>query len=88
MKIVYSKKFVKEYKKLSKKVRDKVDETIKQLPTEVTSLRNSGMGIKKMVNHKNIYETRVDIHNRITFHKEGKRLVLRRVGGHGIYKNP
>lgn len=88
MTIRFSKKYVKEYKKLPQKIRGKVDIVIEQLPTEITNLRKSGMGIRKMVNHKDIYELRVDIQYRITFQKQKKWLVLRRVGTHEIYQNP
>jgi hypothetical protein len=41
-----------------------------------------------MVDHCEIFEARVDIHNRLTFEIRGDTIHIRRVGTHEIYRQP
>lgn len=77
--------FERDYKRISPTVRKKLD---KQLHLLLADLRHPSLGVRKMINQRDIYEARVDIHNRMTFEMRGDTIILRRVGTHEIYRKP
>lgn len=88
MTIELTNRFIKDFKKLSPQLKKKTTRTLEKLSTSILEKKQAGMQVKKMRNQPNIYEARVDIHCRVTFNKYGNSLIMRRVGGHDIYKNP
>ncbi len=80
-----SKPFLKQYLKLPPPIRKKVDRQLRQL---IQDMRHPTLQAKKMVNHEDIWEARIDIHYRMTFTFEREVITLRRVGTHEIYRHP
>jgi mRNA-degrading endonuclease RelE of RelBE toxin-antitoxin system len=86
MKIVFSSRFVKEYRNLSKSIQILTD---KQLRFLAIDFRHPSLRVKKVQGVDAIFEGRVTRSYRFTFHFEEDALVLRRVGEHDkTLKNP
>ncbi len=85
MTIRFAAPFVKDYRRLSPVIQQKVDWLIHKL---ASSPQYPSLRVRKMVNHPNIYEARVDLQYRVTFEKSEQFLVMRRVGTHAIYRKP
>jgi mRNA-degrading endonuclease RelE of RelBE toxin-antitoxin system len=85
MKVTFSKRFFVEYENLERSVQKRIDRKLQLLSQNI---QYPGLGVKKMVNTGNIYEARVDIHNRMTFQIHGDIILMRRVGTHEIYRKP
>lgn len=85
MTIRFSKPFVKQYHKLPEAIQKKVDRTIELMEE---NLNHPSLKVHKMVNSRDIYEGRVDIHHRVTFEIDNKTVIMRKVGTHEIYRNP
>ena len=78
MKILYSQRFLKSYKKLPLYIRQKADKQIKHL---LMDLHYPSLRSKKMEG-KNLWEARVDRSYRFTFEKSEDTIILRTVGPH------
>ncbi len=85
MTIRFLEPFVADYQHLHPRTRKKVDRITSLLKQDI---RHPGIRAKKLVNHPDIWEARVDLHTRLTFHIIGDALVFRHVGTHDIYRNP
>ena len=85
MKAKWLEEFYRNYHKLPVPIQKKTQRVITYL---MRDLRHPGVRAKKVVNHLDIWEARVDIHHRMTFKIEADVLVFRRVGLHDILKNP
>ena len=84
--LVLTKPFKEDYKQLQTKVQRKADKALRLL---AVSLRHPSLQVNKIQGTKNIYETRIDIHCRMTFALEGDTLTLRAIGAHDkTLKNP
>jgi len=85
MRIVFSKTFEKDYKKLPTKIQKLLDEQLLMLleDSNYPSLR-----IKKMQGHSNIWEGRITQTYRFTFEKINNAYFLRRAGTHPVLNNP
>jgi mRNA-degrading endonuclease RelE of RelBE toxin-antitoxin system len=82
-KIERTKTFAKQYGKLPKKIRDKVD---KQLDFLIENPQHPSLSSKKMVNSE-YWECRVDYHYRIVFRwQDDTLIILMFVGTHQIYR--
>ena len=69
MTVVFTRPFIKQYRKVPQKIQKKFD---KQLDLLVGNPRHPSVGVKKMVNKDNVWEGRVDIHWRFTFEKHSE----------------
>jgi len=84
MRIGRTKPFLKQYAKLHPATHEKID---RLLVLMTSNLSHPGLNTKKM-RGTDIWEARVDQHNRMTFHITGDLIVLRKVGPHDILKKP
>lgn len=84
MRISRTKPFIKQYTKLHPATRGKIDRLLRLMTSD---LSHPGLNTKKM-SGTDIWEARVDKHNRMTFHITGNLIVLRKVGPHDILKKP
>ena len=85
MKLVFTKPFIKQYRKLPKRIQKKTDEQIALL---LENPKHPSLGIKKMECSGDIWEGRITENYRFTFHREKDTYILRKVGPHDILKNP
>ncbi|MGA9108811.1 MAG: type II toxin-antitoxin system RelE family toxin [Smithella sp.] len=85
MKILFTKTFVRNYRKLPKDIQDSVD---KQLDLLMSDPRHPSLNIKKMNDPRNIWEGRVTISYRFTFQMENDTFIMRKVGTHDTLYNP
>ncbi len=85
MRVVLSKTFEKDYKKLPTKIQKLVDD---QLLLLIENSRYPSLRVKKMQGHLSIWEGRVIQNYRFTFEKIDTTYLLRRVGTHPILNNP
>ena len=85
MRLLFTKSFVRNYRKLPQEIQKTVD---KQLELLLTNAQHASLAIKKMKDPRNIWEARVTLGYRLTFQIEGDIYVLRKVGSHDILKKP
>ena len=85
MRLFRTERFKKLYRKLPDPIKKKL---ARQLSYLLQDIRHHSLQAKKMVNRPDIYEARVDIHNRFTFKVAGDRITLRVVGPHDVLRNP
>lgn len=85
MKIVFTKRFQKAYRKLPQAVQKKTNRRLKAVALDI---RHPGVKAKTMTGVGDIWEGRVNGSYRFTFTVEGNRIVMRTVGTHEIYRNP
>jgi mRNA-degrading endonuclease RelE of RelBE toxin-antitoxin system len=85
MRIILSKLFIRDYKKLPQSLLARVDRQLRQL---ATNIRHPSLGAKKMIAKGQMWEARVDYHHRMTFQFGDGAIVMRRVGTHEVYKKP
>lgn len=84
MRISRTKSFLKLYIKLHPTTRKKVDRLLRYM---VNDLGHPGLNTKKM-GGTDIWEVRVDRHNRMTFYIVDDIIILRKVGPHNVLKKP
>ena len=80
LEISFSSNFKKQYKKLPRKTRDKFSKQLKLLQQDY---RYPSLRTKKMEGHE-IFEARIDLHNRFTFEISGNFINLLCIGPHDI----
>lgn len=85
MKPIFTKPFIKQYRKLPKRIQEKIDEQIALL---LENPKHPSLGIKKMEGPNDIWEGRITQSYRFTYQTEGDTFILRRVGTYDILKNP
>jgi mRNA-degrading endonuclease RelE of RelBE toxin-antitoxin system len=85
MRIVFSKTFEKDYKKLPTKIQKLLDEQLLML---LEDLSYPSLRIKKMQGHNSIWEGRITQNYRFTFEKIDNAYFLRRAGTHPVLNNP
>jgi mRNA-degrading endonuclease RelE of RelBE toxin-antitoxin system len=85
MRLLFTKTFVRNYRKLPQKIQKAVD---KQLELLLTNAQHISLGIKKMNDPRNIWEARVTLSHRFTFQIEGDIYILRKVGSQETLKKP
>jgi len=85
MRQLFTKNFVRDYRKLPQAIQKGVD---KQLELLLTNAQHASLAVKKMNDPRNIWEARVTLGYRLTFQIEGDIYVLRKVGSHDILKKP
>lgn len=85
MNLLFTKTFVRDYRKLPKEIQEAVD---KQLELLLSNPRHPSLNVKKMNDPRNIWEGRVTVSYRFTFQFENDTFVLRKVGTHDTLKKP
>jgi addiction module RelE/StbE family toxin len=85
MKIKFSKKFVKEYRRLPAQIQDATDKQIKFL---LADSEHPSLDKKKMNDPRNIWRIKINKSYRITFQIEKDYYILRRIGRHNIIERP
>lgn len=85
MRIVFSKTFEKDYKKLPIKIQKLLDEQLLML---LENYKYPSLRIKKMQGHDSIWEGRITQSYRFTFEKRDNTYFLRRAGTHPVLNNP
>jgi mRNA-degrading endonuclease RelE of RelBE toxin-antitoxin system len=85
MKLLFTKTFVRDYRRLPEDMQKTVD---KQLELLMSNPQHPSLNIKKMNDPREIWEGRITAAYRFTFQIEGDIYVLRKVGTHNILKRP
>ena len=85
MKLLFTRTFVKNYRKLPMRIQSATD---KQLEHLLSNPEHPSLNIKKMNDPREIWEGRVTESYRFTFQIQEDIYVLRKVGAHDILKNP
>jgi mRNA-degrading endonuclease RelE of RelBE toxin-antitoxin system len=85
MKLLFTKTFIRDYRKLPQQIQQSVE---KQLGFLLSNPGHPSLNIKKMHDPREIWEGRVTQGYRFTFHIEGDTYILRKVGTHDILKKP
>jgi mRNA-degrading endonuclease RelE of RelBE toxin-antitoxin system len=84
--IVISRRFARDYANLPPQIQRKVDQALTLLDTD---FRHPSLRAKPIQGTPGLYEARVDQKYRMTYERDGDRLVLRKVGDHDpTLKNP
>jgi mRNA-degrading endonuclease RelE of RelBE toxin-antitoxin system len=78
--------FDRDFRKLPRKIRERAGELIAALAAR--RFTGSEMGIKKMAGRQEVWEARVTVNYRLTFHMTGTHLILRRIGTHDVLRRP
>ena len=85
MKLLFTKTFVRDYRKLPADIQETVD---KQLDLLLSNQRHPSLNIKKMNDPRNIWEGRITASYRFTFQIKNDIYILRKVGTHDTLRNP
>ena len=86
MALVFSKRFKKAYRKLPRHIKPKVKKALQLLETD---RRFPSLQVRKIRATDDVYEGRVDLKYRFSFHLSGKDIILRNVDNHDeCLKNP
>ena len=85
MKLAFSKRFVKDYRRLSEPIQKSAD---KQLAMLLSDFHHPSLNAKKMQDPRDIWEGRVAKGYRFTFQIEKDLYFLRRIGTHDLLRNP
>ena len=85
MKLLFTRTFIKHYRKLPKRIQSATD---KQLEHLLSNPEHPSLNIKKMNDPREIWEGRVTESYRFTFPIQEDIFILRKVGAHDILKNP
>jgi mRNA-degrading endonuclease RelE of RelBE toxin-antitoxin system len=85
MKLLFTKIFVRDYRKLPPDIQETVD---KQLDLLLSNQRHPSLNIKKMNDPRNIWEGRITASYRFTFQIKNDIYILRKVGTHDTLRNP
>jgi mRNA-degrading endonuclease RelE of RelBE toxin-antitoxin system len=79
MPIVITERFAKAYAKLRRHIQKKVDKALRLLEAD---FRHPSLRARPIEGTKGIYEARVNRKHRMTYEREGDRLIMRTVGEH------
>jgi len=85
MTLLFTRTFVKNYRKLPKRIQNTTD---KQLEYLLSDPEHPSLNIKKMKDPREVWEGRVTDSYRFTFQIEKDQYIMRRIGTHDILKNP
>ena len=85
MKIKTTKKFDKDYARLSAEIKGLFDQKIKLF---FENQNHPSLRIKKMVGHPSIWEASITRQYRFTFEIQCDTYILRRIGTHDIFNTP
>lgn len=79
MAIVITERFASAYARLPQRVQRKVDKALQLLDEDAS---HPGLRARPVEGTRGIYEARVDRKHRLTYEREGDRLIMRTVGQH------
>ena len=85
MKLAFSKKFIKDYRRLPASIQKTAD---KQLSRLLSDFNHPSLNTKKMQDPRDIWEGRVTRAYRFTFQIQEDLYFLRRIGTHDLLKKP
>ena len=85
MKLLFTKTFVRDYRKLPQDIRQLTD---KQLGLLLSNRKHPSLNLKKMQDPRDIWECRVTMSYRFTFQIADDTYILRKVGTHDVLRNP
>ena len=85
MKLLFTKSFVRDYRRLPQEIQKVVD---KQIQTLFSNPNHPSLHLKKMRDPRDIWEGRVSQSYRFTFQIIRDTYVLRKVGTHDILRKP
>jgi mRNA-degrading endonuclease RelE of RelBE toxin-antitoxin system len=85
MKLLFTRTFVRDYRKLPQDIQKLAD---KQLELLLSNAHHPSLGLKKMNDPRNIWEGRVTMFYRFTFQISEDIYILRKVGTHDVLRNP
>ena len=85
MKLLLTKTFIRDYRKLPQRIQKTAD---KQLELLLTNRNHPSLNIKKMQDPRNIWEGRVTESYRFTFQIKEETYIMRKIGTHDILKKP
>jgi mRNA-degrading endonuclease RelE of RelBE toxin-antitoxin system len=85
MRLLFTKNFVRDYRRLPQDIQKAVD---KQLELLLENAKHPSLNVKKMNDPRDIWEGRVTAAYRFTFQIENDVYMLRKVGTHDILKKP
>jgi mRNA-degrading endonuclease RelE of RelBE toxin-antitoxin system len=75
------------FKKLCRRLPAAIQTKVKrQLRALAEDVSHPSLHTKRIKGRQNVWEARVDIHHRMTFHIDGDRVILRAVGPHDVLK--
>jgi hypothetical protein len=79
MPIVITERFAEAYTELPHHIQKKVDKALRLLDAD---FRHPSLRARPIEGTRGIYEARVDLKHRMTYEREGDRLIMRTVGEH------
>ena len=85
MKLLFTKTFTRDYRKLPQRIQKTAD---KQIELLLSNRNHPSLNIKKMQDPKNIWEGRVTESYRLTFQIKGDSYIMRKIRTHDILKKP
>jgi mRNA-degrading endonuclease RelE of RelBE toxin-antitoxin system len=85
MKLAFSKRFIKDYRRLPASIQKAAD---KQLERLLSDFHHPSLNTKKMQDPRDIWEGRVTKGYRFTFQSYDDLYFLRRIGTHDLLKKP
>ena len=85
MKLLFTKTFIRDYRKLPQRIQKTAD---KQLELLLSNRNHPSLNIKKMQDPRDIWEGRVTESYRFTFQIQGDTYIMRKIGTHDILKKP
>ena len=84
-KLFWLPRFQRDYKKLSHQSKEKINNALIRMET---NLHHTSLSVKKIKGTYDIWESRASDSLRITFNLRGNEIYLRTVGKHDVLKNP
>lgn len=85
MKLLFTKHFVRCYRRLPQRIQKAAD---KQLGLLLSNPKHPSLQVKKMQDPRDIWEAWVTESYRFTFHIQGDTYILRKIGTHDILNQP
>ena len=85
MKLLFTKTFIRSYRKMPQQIQQATD---KQLELLLSNSQHPSLSIKKMQDPRNIWEGRISRSYRFTFQIENDTYILRKIGTHDTLKKP
>ena len=85
MKLLFTKTFVRDYRKLPQDIQELTD---KQLGLLLSNPKHPSLNVKKMKDPREIWEARITMSYSLTFQVAENTYILRKVGTHDVLRNP
>jgi mRNA-degrading endonuclease RelE of RelBE toxin-antitoxin system len=85
MKLLFTKTFIRDYRKLPQDIQQLTD---KQLGLLLSNPRHPSLNLKKIQDPRDIWEGRITMSYRFTYNITEDTYILRKVGTHDVLRNP